>query len=129
VTLFQILEQECSDCTLRVLNTRENEEGLLFLKKGVLFDAVCGAAVAQEAAKTVFSWENVDVELYNFCPLKDNKVAADMTSLILKCANKQHASEQPSPVVEKDNPPVSGAKPVGGLAGLLLKKANKRPPS
>jgi hypothetical protein len=131
LTLFQILEQEYGECTLRIHNKREKEEGLLFLKQGGLLDAVYGTMAAEEAVKRIFSWERVDIELYNFCPLKESKINVDMTSLILQCADKQstdkqQAGEPASPAGGKESPPKSTPKPVGGLAGLFLKKAKKK---
>jgi hypothetical protein len=130
ITLFQIFEQECSECTLRVLNTKETEEGLLFIKDGALLDAVYEEMAAEDAAKKVFSWEKVDLELYNFCPLQDKKVNVDMTALMLQCADKQCAEKpqsgkSPSQAAGKNSSPKSAPKP-GGLAGLLLKKAKKK---
>jgi hypothetical protein len=131
ITLFQIFEQECSECTLRVINPKDNGDGLLFIKNTVLLDAVCGDLVAEEAAKMVFSWEKVDIELYNFCPLQDKKVNVDMTALMLQCADKQctakpQSGPPPSPVTGRNSAPKRAVKPAGGLAGLLLKKAKKK---
>lgn len=131
ITLFQIFEQECSECTLRIINTKEKEDGLLFVKNGVLLDAVCGDMVAEEAAKSVFSWEKVDIEIYNFCPLREKKVNVDVTALMLQCADKQctdkpQSGQPPAPVAGSNSSPKRAAKPAGGLAGLLLKKAKKK---
>jgi hypothetical protein len=126
ITLFQIFEQEVNECTLRVLNKRKKEEGLLFVKDGTLLDAVYGTAAAEEAVKRILSWESVDIELYNCCPVKDKKVNVDMTTLILQCANTQQPDAKPAPVPGKKSSAKSTAKPAGGLAGLLLKKAKKK---
>jgi DNA-binding NarL/FixJ family response regulator len=126
ITLIQILEQECSDCTLRILNTKEKKEGLFFIKQGVLLDAHCGTASALEAVKRVFSWKSVDVELYNICPLKEKNIDVDMPKLILECANEQQSGEGPTSADGDQAPAQSRSKSVGGLAGLYLKKAKKK---
>ena len=36
ISIIQIVEQDCSDCILRVINTEEDIEGQLFYKKGTL---------------------------------------------------------------------------------------------
>jgi hypothetical protein len=131
ITLFQIFEQECSECTLRVINTKEKGDGLLFVKNGVLLDAVCGDLAPEEAAKKVFSWEKVDIELYNFSPLQEKKVNVDMTALMLQCADKQctdkpQSEKPPSHVQSNSSSPKRAAKPASGLAGLLLKKTKKK---
>jgi DNA-binding NarL/FixJ family response regulator len=126
ITLIQILEQECSDCTLRVLNNKEKIEGLLFIKQGLLLDAHCGSASSLEAAKRIFSWESVDIDLYNICPLKEKNIDVDMPTLFLECANKQQSGEGPPPADEDQASSQSTPKSVGGLAGLFLKKAKKK---
>jgi DNA-binding NarL/FixJ family response regulator len=125
-TFFQILEQDCSDYTLRVLNTKEKIEGLLFIEKGVLIDALCGTIVALEAAKRVFSWARVNIELYNICPLSEKNINVDMPTFILQCSNKWQSGERPTPATEKEDSSKSTSKTVGGLAGLFLKKAKKK---
>jgi hypothetical protein len=49
-----------------------------------------------------------------------------MTTLILQCAEVQQSGESPAPVDPPSKSPKAAAKPVGGLAGLLLKKAKKK---
>jgi DNA-binding NarL/FixJ family response regulator len=126
ITLIQILEQENKDCTLRIINTRDKIEGWLFLKEGSLLDAICGATAELEAVKQIFSWESVDIELYNICPLAEKRIEADMTTLILQCNAEQPSAQPPSQSAPPEKPPKSATKPVGGLAGLLLKKAKKK---
>lgn len=125
ITLIQILEQENKDCTLRIMNTSEKTEGWLFLKAGNLLDAVCGATAELEAVKQIFSWESVDIELYNICPLAEKRIDADITTLILQCNEEQQSAQPPSQTAPPEKTPQSATKPVGGLAGLLLKKAKK----
>jgi hypothetical protein len=120
ITLIQILEQECGECTLRVINTREKNEGLLFIKKGTLLDAMCGNTVDLEALKTVFSWKSVDIELYNICPLDEKRINGDLTSLILQCTEKQQLAECTPAESKIKNVSPKIHKPVGGLAGLFL---------
>jgi hypothetical protein len=126
ITLIQILEQENKDCSLRIINTSEKVEGWLFLKMGNLLDAVCGATENLEAVEKIFSWESVDIELYNICPLKEKRVDADITTLILQCTEKQRPAEPPPQPAATEKPTKATPKPVGGLAGLYLKKAKKK---
>jgi hypothetical protein len=126
ITLIQILEQENKDISLRIMNTREKIEGWLFLKEGDLLDAVCGAAADLEAVKQIFSWESVDIELYSICPLAQKRIDADITTLILQCAETNQAVECPPQENTIKKSPKAAPKPAGGLAGLLLKKAKKK---
>jgi hypothetical protein len=126
ITLIQIFEQECNDGTLRVINTKEKIEGLLFCKNGILLDAVCGTAAPLKAVKRIFTWASADIEVYNICPLKENRINVDLTSLILQCTQKQQPGKRPSPVSKIEKSPQSKAKPVGGLAGLFLEKAKQK---
>jgi hypothetical protein len=123
---IQIIEHKLSDYILRVFKTNEGIEGLLFFKNGILIDAICGGTEALEAAKRVLSWKNVDIEIYNICPLKKNCINVNMAALILQCCEKQELSERSSPVAGMKISPNSTNKPVGGLAGLFLKKSSKK---
>jgi response regulator RpfG family c-di-GMP phosphodiesterase len=126
ITLIQILEQENKDCSLRIMNNSEKIEGWLFLKKGNLLNAVCGASAELEAVKKIFCWESVDIELYNICPLNEKRIDADITTLILQCTEKQRPAEPPPQPAASEKAPKATSKPVGGLAGLYLKKAKKK---
>jgi CheY-like chemotaxis protein len=125
-SFIQILEQNCSDCILRVINSEEDIEGLLFFKNGVLIDAVCGTNEALEAVKRVLSWQSTDIELYNFCPLRKNRINATTAMLVLQGEKKPARGERPKPVIEMKTSPKSTNKSVGGLAGLFLEKAKKK---
>jgi len=126
ISFIQIVEQDYSDCILRVINTKEDIEGLLFFKKGRLIDAICGTIEALEAVKRVLSWQSVDIELYNICPLRKNRINANTATLILQDDKKQELGERPSPVTGMKISPKSTNKSAGGLAGLFLKKAKKK---
>ena len=126
IPFIQIIEQEASDCILQVIKAKEEIKGLLFFKNGMLLDAICDSTTAQEAVKRVLSWEKVDIELYNICPLKKNRINVNMATLILKAIKNQEPSERPSAVTGMEMSSKSTNKPVGGLAGLFLKKARKK---
>jgi DNA-binding NarL/FixJ family response regulator len=128
ISLTQILDQEYGDCLVRVINTEENVEGLLFLKNGMLLDAICGSAAAIDAVKRIFSWKSADVELFNICPLSENRINKNMACLVLQCTRNQQPGESSSPVAGKEMPPkTKNTNPSkGGLAGLFLKKASKK---
>jgi hypothetical protein len=126
ITLIQILEQESKDCSLRVIDNKKKTEGWLFLKEGILLDAFSGTTAELEAVKQIFSWESVDIELYKICPLAEKRIDTDMTTLILQCNVEQPSAPPPSQSAPPEKAPPSATKPVGGLAGLLLKKAKKK---
>jgi hypothetical protein len=67
----------------------------------------------------------VDIELYNFCPLQENRIRVDMTSIILQSVNKQQTGERSPAATGIEISPQGNCNTVGGLAGLLLKKAKK----
>ena len=126
ISVIQIVEQDCSDSILRVIHTKEDIEGLLFYKKGTLIDAICGTIEALEAVKRVLSWQSVDIELYNICPLRKNRINVKTATLILQGDKKQELGERPPPVTGMKISPKSTNKSAGGLAGLFLKKSKKK---
>ena len=127
ITLIQIFKLEGKDFTLRITNTRNEIEGLLFIDKGILIDAVCGTMAPLQAAQRIALWENVNIEVYNICPLNKNRINLDLTSLILQCEKKLQAGKQlpPKTGIEKSKKRTTDTSG-GGLAGLFLKKAKKK---
>jgi hypothetical protein len=126
ITLIQIFNLEGKDFTLRVINTRNEIEGLLFINQGILIDAVCGTMAPLKAAQRIALWEYVNIEVYNICPLNKNRIKLDITSLILQCEKKLPPSKRLSPKTGIDKSKKSTDPSGGGLAGLFLKKAKKK---
>jgi hypothetical protein len=126
MSLIQILGQGCNDYTLRIINIKEEIEGILFVKSGVLLNAISNNTTGLKAAIRILSWGTVDVEVYNICPLKEDNVNTDMLSLIFQCANKQPVGKQPFPATGEERSTSSVPLQTGGLAGLFLKKAKQR---
>ena len=126
ITLIQIFELEGKDFTLRVINTINKSEGWLFIKKGILIDAVCDTMAPLKAAETISLWESVNIDVYNICPLTKDRINLDMTTLILQCEKKLQAGKRLSPKTGIEKSIKSSNTSVNGLAGLFLKKAKKK---
>jgi len=122
-TFIQLLEQNCSDCMLRVIHSEENSDGLLFFEKGSLIDAMCGNSEAMEAVQQILSWQSTKLELYNICPLKKNRINTTTAILILKHSKKQDVGECSNSLTEMKISPKGSKKSSRGLAGLFLGKA------
>jgi hypothetical protein len=126
ITLIQIFELEGKDFTLRVINTINKIEGMLFINKGILIDAVCGTMAPLKAAERISLWENVNIEVYNTCLLNENRINIDLTSLILQCEKKLQAGKRLPPKSGIGKSKKRNDTSDGGLAGLFLKKAKKK---
>ncbi len=121
-SFFQVLEQNYSDCLLRITNSKGDSEGLIFYKDGRPIDAVCGTLEAVDALKQLLSWEIVDIELFDICPLNKNRINKEITSLILQNEDKSKEVVPPAAITTENNISSHPKKPIGGLAGLYLKK-------
>lgn len=80
-SLVQLIEREQKTCTLQVL-ANENE-GILYFKEGIVFDAQTDDLRGEEAAIRIFGWEKTQIKLENICTQKKKNIHSSLTRLIL----------------------------------------------
>ena len=98
---LQLMEMDGKTCTIRVLDERSAQGGILYFIDGQLVDARIGLLRGIEAAYRVFTWERVTVFLRNSCARRENVVASELQPIIMKAAGMRDEAEDVLPGEEK----------------------------
>lgn len=114
-TMFmQLMEMEGKTCTIRMIDNKSGEGGILYLLDGQLLDARVGDKKAMDAAYHVFSWDEVTVFFRNECEVQENRINSELQSIIMGAlAAKDELDE--SPFGDEEGSPVAG--PIAGNGG------------
>lgn len=90
---LQLMEMDGKTCTIRVLDERSAQGGILYFIDGQLVDARIGALRGIEAAYRVFTWERVTIFLRNSCAPRENVIASGLQPIIMKAAGMRDEAE------------------------------------
>jgi CheY-like chemotaxis protein len=107
-TMFmQLMEMEGKTCTIRMIDNKNGEGGILYLLDGQLLDARVGDKTGIDAAYHVFSWDEVTVFFRNECDARENTINSELQSIIMGAlAAKDELDE--SPFGDEEGSPVAG---------------------
>lgn len=83
-TFMQLINMEQKTCTLRMLEKKSGQMGVLFFREGELLDARMGDHQGEPAALEIFSWESISLSIQNDCPLQERKINRVMNALIME---------------------------------------------
>jgi CheY-like chemotaxis protein len=82
-TFIQLIQMERKTCTLRIVEKKSGQMGVLFFNEGKLLDARMADQLGESAALEIFSWENISLSIQNDCSLQEQKIKRSMNALIL----------------------------------------------
>jgi len=91
---MQLIEMDARTCTIRILDSRSQQGGILYFNQGQLFDARTGDRRGIDAAHQIFSWDRTTIYINNRCPLTENRIDATLGSIIMKAAGMKDESEE-----------------------------------
>jgi CheY-like chemotaxis protein len=94
---LQLMEMDGKTCTIRVLDERSTQGGILYFIDGQLVDARIGALRGIEAAYRVFTWERVTIFLRNSCSPRENVIGSELQPIIMKAAGMRDEAEDALP--------------------------------
>jgi hypothetical protein len=83
-TFLQLIEAEEKTCTLRVLDRRTGQRGVLFFLEGELMDARLNDVFGLEAAHAILSWDNTTLSVQYACPRKQKRIPGDLQGILLE---------------------------------------------
>jgi len=81
---LQLMEMEERTCTIRLLDNATGRQGVLFFRDGELLDARIKGSRGESAAHEIFSWEEVNLSIQDFCPLKEKRLEGDLRAILLE---------------------------------------------
>ncbi len=91
---LQLIEMEEKTCTVRLVNTLTNEQGVLFFIDGNLCDAGIAGSRGIDAAYVIFGWNNVSLSIQNYCGLKENRINSDLQGILLEAMRRKDEEEE-----------------------------------
>jgi len=99
-SFLQLLELDRKTCTLTV--KAGSRTGMLFFENGELINAFTESLVGIEAAFEIISWEQAEIEIYNFCQNRKRTISEPLGFILIEGARfsderaqKRAAAEAP----------------------------------
>ena len=92
----QLIEMEMKTCTLRVVEKKGGDTGVLFFRDGALLDARYKAFRGRTAALAVFMWEQVTIALQDECLVKENHVNAQLQAVVMDAVRMRDEGGDPT---------------------------------
>ncbi len=102
-TVFlQLMEMDAKSCTIRILDNKTLQGGILYFKDGELLDVRIGDRHGIQAAYELFSWDTATIFMRNDCEPRKNNINSALTPIIMKAVGmkdeaEDHLSDNPSP--------------------------------
>ncbi len=118
---LQLMEMEAKTCSIRLLDEKSDQGGVLYFAEGELLDARIGEFKGLEATYCLFGWDSVTVFIRNDCPLLDNAINSDLQAIILKAVGLKDEAEEFN--ADMENPSSS----VGKLKKLIEEEKGAGP--
>lgn len=79
---IQLIEMEQKTCTIRVVEKKSNELGVLFFADGDLMEARIGGRHGKPAAYEIFAWDEVTLSIQDDCAIKEKRIDEDLQAIL-----------------------------------------------
>jgi len=90
-SFLQLLELDKKSCTLTI--HAGNQEGIMYFRDGDLLNAESGDMQGSEAAYSIVSWKNVEIEIENSCSITDKSIEETLGFILLEgCRRKDEGN-------------------------------------
>lgn len=80
---IQLLEMESKTCTIRIINEKSKEKGVLFFRNGELYNARILQTLGKEAAYKILSWDKVNISIENNCIIDTKEINEELQAILL----------------------------------------------
>jgi CheY-like chemotaxis protein len=90
---LQLMEMDVKTCTIRILDKKSKQGGILYFIDGRLVHARIGALHGINAALKVFTWDAVTIFFRNDCPPQEDTINSGLQPIIMKAAGMKDESE------------------------------------
>lgn len=90
---LQLVEMEEKTCTIRLLNHKTNESGVLFFDHGFLYYARTASLLGEEAAYEILAWDDVSLSIQNVCLQKEDRIKSDLQGILLEAMHRKDEKE------------------------------------
>ena len=79
---IQLIEMEQKTCTIRVVEKKTGELGVLFFRDGDLMEARIGGRHGKQTAYEIFAWDEVTLSIQDDCAIKDKRIDEDLQAIL-----------------------------------------------
>lgn len=94
---IQLIEMESKTCTIRIVNEKTFEKGVLFFKNGELFNARFLNTIGKDAAYKILAWDKVMISIENTCHVVGREITDELQAILLEALrlkDEKGATEQ-----------------------------------
>lgn len=82
-TFLQLIEMEQQTSTLRIVDKKGKQGGVLFFRNGELMNARIGDQQGKDAAYQILSWSNVSLSIEHDCIFQEKFIQGDLQAILL----------------------------------------------
>jgi len=94
---FQLMEMDAKSCTIRIIDNKTHQGGILYFKDGELLDARIGNLHGIKAAYELFSWDSATIFMRNECDPREDNIKSALTPIIMKAVGMKDEAEDHQP--------------------------------
>ncbi len=91
---LQLIEMEQKTCTIRIADSRNQKQGVLYFRDGDLLDARINGLKGEKAAHEIFSWDEVTLSIQNGCPLTEKRIQGELQAILLEAMRLKDEAKQ-----------------------------------
>jgi CheY-like chemotaxis protein len=91
---LQLIEMEQKTCTIRIADSRNEKQGVLYFRDGDLLDARINGLKGEKAAHEIFSWDEVTLSIQNGCPLTEKRIQGELQAILLEAMRLKDEARQ-----------------------------------
>lgn len=123
ISILQLIELDKLTSTLALSHPDYPNTGLIFFKNGNPIDAQFGGFQGEEAIEKIFSLGDVEIKMYEACPLVRDRLKTNCSKMIMDNEKFRPDTDDGAKIPATNQPPKSRKKKaqVTGLAGLFVK--------
>jgi len=94
---FQLMEMDAKSCTIRIIDNKTHQGGILYFKDGELLDARIANLQGIQAAYELFSWDSATIFMRNECDPREDNIKSALTPIIMKAVGMKDEAEDHQP--------------------------------
>ena len=81
--VLQIIQMEQRSCTIIAQSTVSKRSGSMYFSDGALMEARAGSRTGHDAALEILLWDEVDIQIHNYCPVEVKRIFESLEALLL----------------------------------------------
>ncbi len=117
---IQLIEMEQKTCTIRVVEKKTNELGVLFFRDGDLMEARIGNQHGKQTAYKIFAWDEVTLSIQDDCAIKEKRIDEDLQAILFDAMRlKDESGEDEEAFSEELDEEDLDSGPAGELDSVL----------